>query len=240
MENFATRTIRDIAVQSPATTRVFEEYKIDYCCHGNTTFNDACREAGVSPVEISKKLADVLRPDETPAADPTLEVLIEHILGTHHVYTKHELEQLTPLMAKVVTRHGEHHPELFELQTIFEEICDNLGPHMIKEEMVLFPYIIQLERDLAMHIAGPQPQFGTVVNPVRIMSIEHEAVGGLLLRMREIANQYQTPDGACPSFSALYARLADLERDLHQHIHLENNLLVPRAIAMERVLMQQH
>jgi len=239
MENFTTRTIRDIAVESPATTRVFEEYKIDYCCHGNTTFNDACREAGVSPVEISKKLADVLRPDETPAADPTLELLIEHILETHHVYTKQELEQLTPLMAKVVTRHGEHHPELFELQTIFKEIRDDLAPHMIKEETVLFPYIIQLERNLAMHIAGPRPHFGTVVNPVRMMSIEHEAVGDLLLRMRDVSNEYQTPEGACPSFTALFARLADLERDLHQHIHLENNMLFPRAIALEeRVLMQ--
>ena len=240
MENFTTRTIREIAIESPATTRVFEEYKIDYCCHGNTTFNDACRDAGVSPVEISKKIADVLSREETStAADPSLELLIAHILRTHHVYTKQELEQLTPLMAKVVTRHGEHHPELLELQTIFKEICDDLGPHMVKEETVLFPYIIQLEASLAMHIAGPRPHFGTVLNPVRMMSIEHETVGGLLLRMRDVSNQYQTPEGACPSFAALYARLADLERDLHQHIHLENNMLFPRAIAMEeRVLMQ--
>lgn len=240
MENFATRTVREIAIESPATTRVFEEYKIDYCCHGNTPFNEACKEAGVSPVEISEKIADVLqRGDTDTAADVTLHSLIEHILDKHHIYTKQEIEQLTPLMAKVVMRHCESHPELFELQKIFEEICNDLGPHMMKEEMVLFPYIGELELNLAKQIAGQRPHFGSVVNPVSMMNIEHEAVGSLLLRMRLVANDYRAPADACPSFIALYSRLADLERDLHQHIHLENNVLFPKAIAMEeKVLMQ--
>lgn len=242
MQKLGTMTIREIALASPATTRVFEEFKIDYCCHGDTLFADACTDAGTSPELIKQKIAALFAGDAvlSPGARNSLSLgdLIAHILETHHIYTKKEIEQLTHLMQKVVRRHGDQHPFLFELQKIFQAVCDDLSPHMLKEEVVLFPYIVQLEQAVDKHLTGPTPHFGSVERPVRMMKIEHEAVGDLLACMREITNDYRLPDGVCPSFTALYHRLAALELDLHQHIHLENNVLFPRAIALELRAMQ--
>lgn len=238
MQNLQTKTVREIALEMPVTTRVFEEYKIDYCCHGNTMFNEACVNVGANPETVMKEIDDVLEAfgdkEFDWVADASLCELIDHILDKHHTYTKEEIEQLTPLMAKVATRHGEHNPYLLELKNLFHQVCNDLGPHMAKEEMVLFPYIRNLERNLSGQIQGTMPPFGTVQNPVRMMRAEHEEVGELLSKMREVSNDYTLPDEACPSFTALYHRLGDLERDLHQHIHLENNLLFPRAIELEQ------
>lgn len=238
MQNIATRTIREIAVESPATTRVFEKYKIDYCCRGNTPFNEACRAAGVSPDIVSQKIRAILASaaDNQPGPhdDLNLDQLIEHIMDKHHVYTKQELEQLTPLMEKVARKQGEHHPQLLELKGLFQDVCDDLSPHMMKEEMVLFPYISRLEADASNHSPTALPPFVTVQNPVRMMSMEHERIGSLLAQMRVVTKEYALPAGACPSFSALYHRLAALESDLHQHIHLENNLLFPLAVELEK------
>lgn len=238
MQNLQTMTVREIALEMPVTTRVFEEYKIDYCCHGNTLFDDACRNVGASPDAVMQKIDGVLEVSNDKEFDwlagSTLCELIEYILDKHHTYTRQEVEQLTPLMAKVATRHGEHNPYLLELKQVFQKICDDLGPHMMKEEMVLFPYIQELETDLSNHVRASTPPFGTVQNPVRMMRMEHEEVGELLSQMRKISNDYALPDGACPSFTALYHRFAEFERDLHQHIHLENNVLFPRAIELEQ------
>jgi regulator of cell morphogenesis and NO signaling len=237
MENIATKTIREIAVEAPATTRVFEEYKIDYCCHGNTPLGEACRKAGVSPDVINQKINDLLWIEEGGELSPgelNLTELADHILERHHVYTKQEMTQLTPLMEKVARKHGEHHPCLAELKKAFQAVCDDLGPHMIKEETVLFPYIKRLEENFSNSTHRSPPPFGTVLNPVRVMRMEHDEVGALLANMRSLTNDYELPNGACPSFAALYHRLEALEHDLHQHIHLENNVLFPRAINLEQ------
>jgi regulator of cell morphogenesis and NO signaling len=161
--------------------------------------------------------------------------LIGYILATHHVFTVEEIERLTPLMAKVVTRHGDGHPELFELQALFSELTDSLIPHMRKEEHVLFPFIVELERAEKAKLPAPVPHFGTVKNPIRMMMAEHDTDGERLKKMRDITGDYSLPEGACPSFTALYAGLEDLERDLHRHIHLENNVLFPAAAALEAI-----
>ena len=132
MQNLAVKTIREIAVESPVTTRVFEEFKIDYCCHGNTLFDEACRNAGASPDVVSQKIDHVLSVNHRPrlsftAMSPT--ELVDHILEHHHVYTKQEMEQLTPLMEKVSRKHGEHYPYLDELKEVFKAVCDDLAPH---------------------------------------------------------------------------------------------------------------
>lgn len=238
MHNLQTKTVREIALEMPITTRVFEEFKIDYCCHGNTMFDEACRNVGASPETVMHEIGEVLdtlgNKELDWLVDASLCELVDYILDKHHVYTKDEIEQLTPLMAKVARRHGEHNPYLLELQRVFQTVCDDLGPHMMKEEMVLFPYIKDLEANLSKEIIASTPPFGTVQNPVRMMKKEHEEVGGLLSQMRLISNDYTLPDGACPSFMALYHRLAEFERDLHQHIHLENNLLFPKAVELEQ------
>jgi len=143
MFNSQGKTVREIALEMPVTTRVFEEFKIDYCCHGNTPFDEACSNVGASPELVRQKIEGVLDesgPGESEsAAKLGLEDLIDHILDKHHVYTRDEIGHLTPLMAKVATRHGDHNPYLFELKELFQALCDDLEPHMVKEEMVLFP-----------------------------------------------------------------------------------------------------
>lgn len=238
MFNVQGKTVREIALEAPMTTRVFEEFKIDYCCHGDTPFDEACRNVGALPEVVIEKIDGVIEASgETIGAlfsAIPLSDLIDHILDKHHVYTKEEMGHLTLLTAKVARRHGEHFEYLLELKDLFQAVCDDLEPHMMKEEMVLFPYVRDLEYRQANKMRAAFPPFGTVRHPINMMTVEHEEVGDLLSKMRAITNGYTLPDGACPSFTALYHRLAEFERDIHQHIHLENNVLFPRAAELEQ------
>jgi len=238
MKNLTIKTVREIALEMPVTTRVFEEFKIDYCCGGRMPFLDACRTAGVNPETVLQKIENVIE-TSTPVENEwlmtaTLSELIDYICEKHHVFTRVEIENLTPLMAKVANRHGANHPELFEVEILFRELCDDLAPHLLKEEQVLFPYIKELEKAETNPATVNFACFGTVQNPVRRMMMEHDTAGDILRKMRELSMEYELPEGACPSFTALYNRLEALEKDLHQHIHLENNLLFPRAVELER------
>lgn len=233
---FTDKTVREIALEAPLTTRVFEEFKIDYCCGGRIALADACLNAGVDPVSVQQRLESVMSSAE-PANDAiesrSMTELADHIVNTHHVFTRTELDRLGPLMEKVARKHGDSHAELLEIQEKLSVLTDELLPHMAKEEMVLFPYIKELDNASAHDRTAAVPHFGTVKNPVRMMMFEHDAAGELLRRMRELSSDYTTPEGACPSFGALYAGLADLEKDLHRHIHLENNILFEKAIEIE-------
>lgn len=239
MQTITTKTIRDIALESPQTTRVFEEFKIDYCCGGRKSLDEACLDAGLDPHLVARKLESAMKDydargnSDLPGRKSPSD-LIDYIIGKHHVFTMQEIERLTPLMEKVCHRHGEKHPELFKLQTIFLALADSLIPHMRKEENVLFPYIQQLESSLLNGLSAPPPHFGTVENPIRMMMADHEVDGERLRIMRDISSDYTLPEGACPSFTALYAGLQDLEKDLHRHIHLENNVLFPGAVKLEQ------
>lgn len=241
MNDFTTKTIREIAVSMPATTRIFEEYKIDFCCGGGKNFSDACLIAGVEPEVISEKILSLIDKNLNGLgdkySDETASGLIDHIVETHHKFTRTEITRLSALMAKVAGKHSENHPELVDLETKFQALCADLEPHMRKEEVVLFPFIKHLEMSAANNLSSPRPPFGTVQNPVRAMMSEHDAAGDILKKMREISNDYLVPDGACPSYQALYFGLDELEKDLHQHIHLENNVLFPMAVKHERNVM---
>ena len=237
MNQTTERTIREIALATPATTRVFEEFKIDYCCGGRRSIEDACSAAGIDPAILTERIAAVISQqngvDSEHPEDKKPTELIGYIIAKHHIFTAEELARLTPLMKKVVDRHGDHHPELAELQKIFIELAGSLIPHMRKEEGVLFPYIQMLEAAETGLTPAPMSHFGTVQNPIRMMMSEHDDDGERLRQMRELTRDYTLPEGACPSFTALYAGLEDLERDLHRHIHLENNVLFPAAVKLE-------
>ena len=237
MQALFEKTIREIALEAPATTRVFENFKIDYCCGGRRSIADACAATGIDSAKLIEQLGEAMtdRSNLSDSAPERLEptALIGHIISKHHIFTARELERLTPLMAKVALRHGDAHPELIELQRMFTELDESLMPHMQKEESVLFPYIQQLETAAVRGMPAPLPHFGTVKNPVRMLMAEHDVDGERLRKMRELTADYALPEGACPSFTALYAGLEDLERDLHRHIHLENNVLFPAAAELE-------
>lgn len=233
----ATRTVREYALEIPAATRIFEKLGIDYCCGGGTSLSDACVKAGVTVDEVLDSLKATERSGGNVAGDEwqtaSDAALIAHIVETHHEFTRDELVRLEALLAKVCGVHGQNHSELFHIQSQFQELRRDLEPHMLKEEQVLFPYITQIEESIAKKQPPPVPPFGTVRNPVRMMMTEHDAVGEILRTMREASSDYTTPADACISFQTLYGALTALEADLHQHIHLENNILFPRAAERE-------
>ena len=238
MQEFTEKTVREIALASPLTTRVFEEFKIDYCCGGRVPFMEACRAAGADPFTVLAKLEDLMDEAAPDAAEnKPLGDLVGHIVDTHHEFTRREIDRLLPLAAKVENRHGENHKELSEFRAIFDELADELLQHMQKEEMVLFPFIQRLVIANSKNLPAPIPPFGTVGNPVRMMMFEHDRAGDLLRRLRELSNDFAAPEDACPSYRGLYAGVEDLERDLHRHIHLENNVLFPKAVEIENRLI---
>ncbi len=236
------KTVREIALEIPASTKVFEELKIDYCCGGNVNLHDACEKAHVATEVVEQKIAaaaksSLERSEFEPVAKQALSKTIELIVENHHVYTRDAIERLKPLMMKVAEKHGGSHPSLFKLQNAFAQLCDELVPHMQKEELILFPYIKNLESSGLAGIPLPPPPFGSVRNPVRMMNAEHDAAGALLKEIRELTSDFSPPADACPSFLALYFGLEELEKDLHRHIHLENNILFPSAIEAEEELL---
>ena len=232
-----TKTVREYALEIPAATRIFEKLGIDYCCGGGKSLVDACAQAGLAVEQVLGSLETNARSDGTFADEDwqtsSQAELIAHIVQKHHVFTREELERLDALLTKVCGVHGQNHSELFHIQDQFGKLREELEPHMLKEERVLFPYIVQMEEAAAANEPLPAPPFRTVRNPVRVMMAEHDAAGYILERMRQASSDYTLPADGCISYKTLYSALTALEVDLHQHIHLENNILFPRAIEQE-------
>jgi regulator of cell morphogenesis and NO signaling len=231
-----TTPIRDIAAQLPQATRVFENLRIDYCCGGWKPIGEACETAGLSFDTVVQMLETAKRETPPNTFDPHTASLIRvtlHILDKHHVFTKAEMTRLDALLKRVIGAHGRNHPELSQVASCFRQLCDDLRPHMFKEEQVLFPYIVELERSIRDKGLRPKAPFGSAANPIRAMGTEHDEAGDLLCRLRSLTNNYTVPADGCFSYQALYEGLEAFEEDLHEHIHLENNILFPRAIEME-------
>jgi regulator of cell morphogenesis and NO signaling len=234
-------TVREVAIELPQATRLFETLKIDYCCGGNKPLAQACATAGVDVDDVMEMLTEVTEQNSASAGagdfqSASLPELITHILDTHHVFTKSEMERLEALTAKVIAAHGSNHPELVQLGEIFKHLCADLRPHMFKEEQVLFPYILAMTQAKENNQAGPFAPFGTVNNPIRMMMREHDNAGQILRELRDLTSDYQVPADGCMSYRTLYQALEDFEKDLHQHIHLENNVLFPKALELENAL----
>jgi regulator of cell morphogenesis and NO signaling len=232
------KTVREYAIETPGATRVFEKLKIDYCCGGRRSLSDACAAAGVGVGEVERLLEAAGTPAATPVAVQSgkLSELIDYILEKHHTFTRDEMERITALADKVATKHGGNHPELLTVRELFAKLCEDLRPHMFKEEMILFPYIKQLEQAAAAGRPAPYAPFGTVANPVRLMMLEHDTAGEILRELRATSDDYSAPADGCVSYQTLYSALEEFEADLHQHIHLENNVLFPRAAELEKGL----
>ena len=236
-------TVREVAVKMPESTRIFEKFKIDYCCGGNQSLTTACAAAGIDVHQVMKMLGVVTESKSQEAADfryASVARLVEHIVNTHHVFTKSEMDRLEALTEKVSKAHGENHPELDQLREMFRALCMDLKPHMFKEEQVLFPYLIAMTQAAEQNRPGPFAPFGTVNNPVRMMMKEHDAAGQLLCELRALTSDYTVPPDACISYQTLFAALENFEKDLHQHIHLENNILFPKALELERALNRSY
>jgi regulator of cell morphogenesis and NO signaling len=235
-----TTTVRELAIAIPNATRVFERIRIDYCCGGNQPLNEACAQAGLDVEEVIQLLSQAGSTDvgseSTNLQSLALAQLAEYIVNKHHVYTREELERLTELLKKVCSVHGANHPELLKIETQFQALKFELEPHILKEERILFPYITRLETAALENTPAPFAPFGTVQNPINAMMREHDAAGEIMKAIRQLSGDFALPEDACFSFRTLYTVLQELESDLHQHIHLENNVLFPRALEIENKL----
>lgn len=236
------RTIGQLAVEIPIAIRIFEAWKIDYCCGGTTPLPEAMEAAGRTVDAFIEELA---RLSTAPAQgfdwqSRTMNAMAREITATYHGYTREELRMIDPLAAKVLSVHGERRPELAAVLSLVRELAGDMIPHMLKEEQLLFPYVDQMEEAAAGLRAAVIPFFGSVKNPIRMMMLEHDRVGELLVRLREITGDYTAPSFACFSYRELYRRLTELEARTHEHIHVENNLYFPRAVALEEKIGSQN
>ena len=233
------KTVRELALEIPRATRVFERLGIDYCCGGGRSLEEACDAAHVRVEDLERMLAEAEEhppgagQDDAAWQRAPLFGLIAHIIQKHHYFVRRELRRIEPLLARVISSHGEKHPELLEVQRQFRGLGEELIQHMMKEEQILFPYVTHLEESESRREPVAPPRFGSAENPIRMMMHEHESAGSVLRTIRSHTGDYRLPPGACAGYETLYQSLQDFEQDLHQHIHLENNILFPRALELE-------
>ncbi|AMY08811.1 Iron-sulfur cluster repair protein ScdA [Luteitalea pratensis] len=225
----AESTVADIATHAPATITVFQRHHIDFCCGGKSPLADVCAERHIDTDALVAELEAVAMPqnDGPSWADATLTALVAHIQRRYHEHLRQELPRLDAMLEKVVSRHGHHLPEvLLPLQETFLFLQRDLLDHMQREDVVLFPLIVSLES--RQPLSDPQAA-KWIGAPIAAMEAEHNQAGGALQTMRELTGGYAPPDWACPTFRGLYYGLAQLEADMHVHVHLENHILFPRA-----------
>jgi regulator of cell morphogenesis and NO signaling len=239
--NFNDETkVKDIALSNPAARQILEDAGLDYCCGGGKSLHEACLHADVPAEEILKRLRENskhLSPDEANWASAPLVDLTRHIRDRHHRYVREAIARVQPLLDKVEAKHGESHSEIADIRRLFTEVGREMIMHMQKEEQILFPYIDALEKATSAHSSVEPPFFQTVRNPIHAMMKEHDAAGELVKQIRNASSEYTAPADACTSYKALYQDLRQFEADLHQHVHLENNILFPRAVEMETAVV---
>ena len=211
-------------------TKIFNDLDIDFCCGGARTLRSACEEKGLVPGEVLQRLHGAPQSSENGGSDDwasySLTDLVDHIVTVHHKYLTQTLPRLAETLEKVIGAHGKNHPELFELKKAFLALREDLEPHLLKEENILFPMIKRLDETL-------EPQgahCGGISNPIRVMLREHDRAGEILKRIRSLTQDYSPPKDGCETYNFLYNALKELEEDVHLHIHKENNLLFPEVL----------
>lgn len=219
-------TLAELVTANPAAARVLDAFGIDYCCRGHRTLAVACDRAGLDESTIAARLAELPAGDDRRWTTLDTPSLAAHIVDTHHRYLHEELPLLDALVDNVLSVHGDRHPELKTVAALVKALRADLEPHLMKEERVLFPAIEAL--------AGGQRDFpfGSIANPIRMMTLEHDRAGDLLAVLRGVTHDYAAPADGCTSYRSLYERLAALEQDTHVHVHKENHVLFPAALRL--------
>jgi regulator of cell morphogenesis and NO signaling len=241
-KNEAGVTVGELAAADVRKAEVFKKYGIDFCCGGKKTLKQACAEKGIEPDLVEAELNNSSnQTTSAPAFDFnrwTPDFLADYIYNQHHLYYYQESPVIADLLQKVVARHGDHFPELYKITGLYLQLQQELQGHFFKEERVLFPFIkalVQAKRDQDYSALTAYP---AINEPVQMMEAEHEAAGEILAEIQQVTNNFTPPAGACNSFGLLYKKLRDLDADLHQHIHLENNILFPKALSLEKETRQ--
>lgn len=233
-EAFEKLIIGDIVAGDFRAAAVFERFGIDFCCGGQRSIADACGTASVSPSEVEAVLATLPPMDDADddVSSWPLDRLADYIVAAHHAYVRTMMPVIRGYLSKLVDVHGRRHPELLSVLTGFDTLASDLSQHMMKEEQVLFPYVCELQTTSRAPGRRMSP-FGSIENPIRMMEREHRDAADELQAIRELTNGYSAPDDGCTTYRVCMAELRRFEQDLHRHVHLENNVLFPRAIALE-------
>ncbi len=230
-------TIGDIAAKDLRKAEVFKKYGLDFCCGGKKTLEDSCKEKGLDVLQVKAELEDTVKINtlihQHNYNSWNLTFLIDYIVNVHHAYVKNNIPIIEDLCAKVTEHHGKQHPELLQINALVELLFSEIKTHLNKEEKILFPYIKQLELS---NLSGSNVHLGfcSVLQPISFMEKDHEVVGKLGAEIKELSKDYTLPADACNSYYLLYKKLEEFENDLHLHIHLENNILFPKAIELEK------
>ncbi|MBK9305029.1 MAG: iron-sulfur cluster repair di-iron protein [bacterium] len=237
-------TVAELVIKYPVLRETLERLGIDYCCGGKKPLAAAVADAGRDWTAVRAELQAALAAaaDGAPPADwnaAALGALVDHILQKHHVFTRTQLLRLDGLLDKVQNAHGAHHGSvLADLRRVFDGLRAELDAHLMKEEQILFPAIMGIDAFMSGRGERPAIHCGSVGHPIRQMEHEHDGAGQALVAMRRITADYRLPADACQTYCALYDGLQALEADLHEHIHLENNILFPRSVALEEDMVR--
>ncbi|WP_235892929.1 iron-sulfur cluster repair di-iron protein [Flavobacterium franklandianum] len=230
-------TIGDFVAQDYRTAAVFTKYGIDFCCKGQITIDEVCKKKDLNEANLLNDLNTVLASKNDSELDFNswpLDLLIDYIEKTHHCFVEEKTPLLIELLDKLCNVHGSNHPELFEITELFKSSANELAPHMKKEELVLFPFIKEMITATKNHGSVNEPPFMTVKNPISAMMHEHEHEGERFRAIASLTNNYSPPEDACNTYRVTYAMLQEFEQDLHKHIHLESNIVFPKAKALEK------
>ncbi|MCB9361076.1 MAG: iron-sulfur cluster repair di-iron protein [Flavobacteriales bacterium] len=239
MENIDSKTVAEIVTENIRTADVFKKNGIDFCCGGNVNVQDVCKKKGV---DYSKVKEDILSIGKAPTGAQDfntwdIDFLADYVVNTHHKYVKEANQLIIQYSERVAKVHGHHYTETIEINKLFHEIAAELNQHMEKEENILFPFIKEIGKAKKDGLPLTPPPFGTIQNPINMMEAEHTEAGDILSQIKELSNDFTPPEGACNTFRALYSKLEEYQNDLFQHIHLENNIMFPKAIQFEKELL---
>jgi regulator of cell morphogenesis and NO signaling len=236
MENLKNKTIGSFVAEDFRTAAVFSKYKIDFCCKGNRTVTEVCENQSINSDTLMQNIYEVLESENNNSIDFNswpLDLLADYIEKTHHRYVEDKTQVLVTFLDKLCKVHGPNHPELFKINELFTASAGELSQHMKKEELMLFPFIKRMVKTKESDGVLSRPSFGTVSNPIAMMMNEHENEGDRFREIAALTDNYTAPSDGCTTYKVTFAMLKEFEEDLHKHIHLENNILFPKAVVLE-------
>ncbi|MFI0490122.1 iron-sulfur cluster repair di-iron protein [Flavobacterium sp.] len=237
MEIVKTITIGDYVAHDFRTAAIFSKHGIDFCCKGQRTLEEVCNKKDINEAELVAELNAVLATKNDSGIDFNswpLDVLTDYIEKNHHRFVEEKTPILLQYLDKLCNVHGNNHPELFEINELFKGCAEELARHMKKEELILFPYVKEMMNATKSHGSIEEPQFKTIKNPIDVMMHDHDHEGERFRKISALTNNYSPPEDACNTYRVTYAMLEEFEQDLHKHIHLESNILFPKAKALEK------
>lgn len=239
MENIKNKSVGEIVAEDYRAAGVFENYKIDFCCNGGRSLSAVAAEKGLEVGALVDEIQQAQISGDGGATDYEswpLDLLADYIVKTHHRYSEAQITKIKPYLEKITQVHGDRHPELAEINKIFNAIAGEIAAHTKKEEIMVFPFIKKLVNAKENNLPYENPRSKTVEDPVNMLKHEHDDQGDAFKKMAELSDDYTTPEDGCNTYRVTFGLLKEFQQDLHKHIHLENNILFPKAIALEKEL----